>query len=263
MSTWVAGTGSVRGAHHEHSGAPNQDHARTRVDGTAAIVAVADGHGAPQYRRAERGSRLATQAALEVLAGVAAAAAEPGDPDLQRLPVALVDRWRQLVADDLERDPPAPAEAGRHQPHNLYGTTVLAAAQLADGLLLTQLGDGDILLGRCDQPGARRPIPAVEYGFPGATDSLVQDDAADRVRVALVATGDFDPEVVLLATDGLDAARPGREWHADVLAETCQRLGTVRTGELDAAMGEWCREPARSGGDDTTMAVLVRPHLLA
>lgn len=260
MSTWIAGTGSVRGAHHEHRGAPNEDHARARIGDSGVAVAVADGHGAPQYRRAERGSRLATRAALEVL-GDAAAASD--GPDREQLPAALVGRWRQLVADDLEHDPPDPAEVGRHPPRSLYGTTVLAAAQAPDGLLLAQLGDGDILLGRCDEPTIHRPIPAVEYAFPGATDSLVQDDATDHVRVALVPPDRFDPEVVLLATDGLDAARPGRDWHAGVMAETCQRLREVAADELDGAVGAWCRKPAQVGGDDTTMALLVRPHLLA
>lgn len=260
MATWAAATGSVRGAHHEHSGAPNEDHARTQTGDAATIVTVADGHGAPQYTRAERGSRLATRVAVEVLSEVPP---QPTTADLERLPRTLVERWRTLVDDDLAADPPAPGEAGRHGSSTLYGTTLLAGVDLAAGLLLAQLGDGDILLGRCDGPATRRPIPAVEYAFSSATDSLVQDDAADHVRLALVTADDFDPEVVLLATDGLDAARRGRDWHAGVMAETCQRLRGTATDELGAAVQEWCREPARAGGDDTTMALLVRPHLLA
>lgn len=262
MTTWVAATGSVRGAHHEHSGAPNEDHARTRTGQEPVIVTVADGHGAAQYTRAERGSRLATRAAVEVLAEVPS---RPTPADLERLPQTLVDCWRTLVADDLSDDPPSAGEVVRHRPQVLYGTTLLAAAQLEGGLLLVQLGDGDTVLGRCDspQPTTRRPIPAVEYAFTSATDSLVQDDAEDHVRVALVAADDFEPEVVLLATDGLDAARRGRGWHAEVMAETCQRLRATTPDALGDAVQEWCREPARAGGDDTTMALLVRPHVLA
>lgn len=262
MTTWVAATGSVRGAHHEHSGAPNEDHARTVTDGAVTIATVADGHGAPQYTRADRGSRLATRAAVEVLSEVPA---RPTDADLEGLPQTLVERWRTLVADDLADDPPTAGEIGRHDPQMLYGTTLLAGAQLEGGLLLVQLGDGDIVLGRCDdpEPATHRPIPPVQYAFPGATDSLVQDDADEDVRVALVTADDFDPEVVLLATDGLDAANRGRRWHAEVMAATCRRLGATAADELEATVQAWCREPARVGGDDTTMALLARPHLLA
>lgn len=259
MATLLTASGSVRGAHHEHSGAPNEDHARTRADGPT-IVTVADGHGAPHYTRADRGSRLATRVAVEVLAEVHP---QPATTDLEQLPGLLVDRWRTLVDDDIAADPPAPGEAGRHGPHTLYGTTLLAGVDLPAGLLLVQLGDGDIVLGRCDRQETRRPIPAVEYAFSSATDSLVQENAEEHVRVALVTPDDFDPEVVLLATDGLDAARRGRDWHADVMAETCQRLQATTAEELDAAVQEWCREPARAGGDDTTMALLVRPQLLS
>ena len=253
MQDWIAATASRRGAHHEHAGRPNEDHARADLDTPPGVVTVADGHGAPQYTRADRGSRLATRAAVEVL--------RSHHDDLAGLPQALVDRWRELVAADVDDDPPGRDELGRRAPHELYGTTLLAVADLPDRLLLVQLGDGDTVVARCDGE-VRRPIPAVDYAMPNATDSLVQDDAADVVRVAQVARDEFDPHLVLLATDGLDAARPGRSWHADVVGELCAELDGLAGDQLDGVVDAWCRDAADDGGDDSTIAVLVARDLL-
>lgn len=256
MQDWIAATASRRGAHHEHAGRPNEDHARADLDTTPAVVTVADGHGAPQYTRADRGSQLATQAAVEVL--------RSHHDDLDGLPKALVERWRELVAADVEEQPPPREEVGRGEPHELYGTTLLAAADLGDRLLLVQLGDGDTILARCggEHGEVRRPIPPVQYAFPNATDSLVQPDAADVVRLAQVDHDEFGADLLLLATDGLDAARPGRSWHTAAARELCDQVRGLAAGALDEVVDTWCADAAEAGGDDTTMALLASTRVL-
>lgn len=248
MTEWIAATATARGRHHEQAGQPNEDDAVATADGPVATAAVADGHGAGRYTRADRGARLATSAMATLLA-------DPPD-DLDELPRRLVRRWRDAVDDDVERDPPAGP-----RPHERYGTTALGARLDHDRLLLVQLGDGDILLADADGQ-AHHPVPAVEAPFPGATDSLVQQDAAARVR--LVELADTEPRLVLLASDGLQAAAGGGpRWWADVVDELVEDLGGRRPDDVPALLDERCRAGAATGGDDTTVAALVHPALLA
>ena len=101
----------------------------------------------------------------------------------------------------------------------------------------------------------RRPIPAVRVLLPGATDSFVQQDAADAVRLADGrARPEFAPDLVLLATDGLDASRAGRSWHGDVARELCGQLEDATLPPPKRSWPRWCDEAASAGGDDCTMA---------
>lgn len=248
MTDWTVATASARGRHHEQTGQPNEDDAVARTDGDVATAAVADGHGAAQYTRADRGARLATSAMSALLAS-------PPD-DLDDLPTRLVGRWRDAVDEDVERDPPAGGRA-----HERYGTTVLGARLDPDRLLLVQLGDGDILLADADGQ-AHHPVPSVAVPFPGTTDSLVQADAAARVR--LVELTDVEPRLVLLASDGLEAAAGGvPRWWADVVDTLLEDLRGRGPDEVPAVLDDRCRAGAAEGGDDTTVAAVVHPALLA
>lgn len=250
MTTWITATATVRGSLHDRAGHPNEDHARVSPDGS--VVAVADGHGAERYTRADRGAALATAAALDVL--------QPRPLDLDELPRALVDRWHELVAADVDADPPSTDELQGGPPHHLYGTTLLAAATTADGLVLVQLGDGDILLGHRGEDRAHVPIPPREYALANATDSMVQDDAADNVRTALVADR---PDFVVLASDGLEAASGRRGWRDAVVAELWQQLPGRDPGSLERLLDDRCRRSADTGGDDTTIGLFVSRDLVA
>lgn len=249
MTSWTTATASERGEMHERQGIPNEDHVRVSDDGT--VVSVADGHGAPSYTRAERGSRLATAAAVELL--------QPVPTDLTELPDRLVRRWRELVAEDVDADPPPVDELRGGEPHRLYGTTLLATAVSSWGLVLVQLGDGDILLGRQDRSGAEQPIPPTPYARSNATDSLVQDDAAERVRIAVV---EDLPAFVLLATDGLEASTTGDDWSDLVVTDLHEALAGRDPATLDRLLADRCRRAATEGGDDTTMALLAADALL-
>lgn len=246
---WIAATATARGRHHEATGLPNEDHARVSTEHDDVVLGtVADGHGAPTYTRAKRGSRLACDAALEVLS-------DP--PEQSQLAAVLVEAWRARVAEDVRDDPP-PRQETRGQPeHVLYGTTVLGARIEPDRALLAQLGDGDLLLWS-RQHGTTRPLPNPPTAFPNATDSLVQTDAIDNVRTTVVEP----PDLVLLATDGLEAARSGPEWAAATMQELHDELVDGGPDDLAQVLQRWAQDAAQSGGDDTTLAVLLRRDLL-
>lgn len=244
---WIAATATTRGRHHVAAGQPNEDHARATAD-SQVLATVADGHGAPTYTRANRGSRLATATALEVLT-------DP--PPIEELPSALVSGWRDRVAADVEDDAPPRSETRGQPPHVLYGTTLLAARVLDDRLLLAQLGDGDVLLWTADGAVAS-PLPNPETAFPNATDSLVQDDAVTNVRTTVTDV----PDIVLLATDGLEAARGGPGWEQATMQQLHDELLTAGPDDTARVLARWADDAAEAGGDDTTLAVLLRADLL-
>lgn len=117
---WDAVVASVKGAAHIRKGLPNED--ATACGGTSWVsaAAVADGHGDASCPRAEVGSRLAAQAAVNLLlewADAELVGAQPS-PDAERVQTLLardavpklVARWRYLVAADVAEFNLSPAE---------------------------------------------------------------------------------------------------------------------------------------------------------
>jgi len=117
-ATWRAVIGTARGAAHNARGAPNQDSAESlTIDHAGAIVvAVADGHGHDRHFRSAAGSKLAVRTACAVVEGLTADAGEqPWRPERSaalrdRLPGAIVARWRESVTLDIAAHPYTGAE---------------------------------------------------------------------------------------------------------------------------------------------------------
>ena len=255
--SWVAASGSCLGANHERRGEDSEDAHRAGHRSDVAAVVVADGHGSPRCARAASGAELVADVVFDALT------ARPPH-QLDGLAETVVAKWRRTVDADLDRNPMSEAEAdlsggaGRL----LYGTTVIGAAVDATTLRLIRIGDGDVLLGRRDRRGADQPLPS-DSENSAVTDSLSHDDAEARATVAEYDLGSSPIDVVLLATDGMDAAFADPSWHDETMADLLDRLPTIEAADLGAAASTWCRAPAHVGGDDTSIALLVRRELLA
>lgn len=257
MSRWVAVSSSQRGARHLLRSEPSEDRHASGVVDDVGVIVIADGHGSPRCTRAGTGAAIATRITYDELM-------ESSGP-ASGLPKKIVGLWRCAVDKDLATHPPTAAEEElAPTPHHLlYGTTVIGVRAAPDTLRIVQIGDGDVLLGRVGSPGARRPVPQLPDARPGETDSLCQTDAADRATVAEYDLVRTPVDVVLVATDGLDAAFEDPDWHDATIADLLQRLPSISAADLEEAVASWCRPPAEAGGDDTTIALLVRRELLA
>lgn len=256
-TTWRSATASSRGATHVEIGLANEDHARTADRDGVVVAAVADGHGAARFPRAARAARCATRAATDVLPALLADGAT--DAAVAAVPEALVTRWRELV--DADRLARPTLDDGDRAVRRHYGTTLLAAAAVGDRLVLAQLGDGDVLL--VDEDGVRSPVPAPEWRTVlRSTDTMVASDADARVRVVTVALDEGRPRVVLLASDGLEAAVSGSRWREDLGVAVLAELRDAGAAGLDDVVATWCERWAATGGDDATVALLVDPSLL-
>jgi hypothetical protein len=292
--TWAAVQASVRGASHARRDLPNQDATGASPPGTTVVAAVADGHGDPRCCRADRGSRLAVRAALDVLLGVPARlgdSARANDALLHDVVVPdLVAAWQRLVEQDAAADPltadevalttgspvgvpgldayewlylsaaPAgePGAAAETDPHAIlraYGTTFVGALACPGWLVLVQVGDGEIGV-VLDSGEPLAPLP--DDGHAGtATTSLALPDAASVARVATVPTGDAPAAVVWLCTDGFATAQADPAWRTLVAGQLLAQSATLGAEGLAERLPGWLEPAAMTGGDDTSMAVLV------
>jgi len=260
---------SVLGPAHIRLGLPNQDAIAwtpSSGGGDGLVVAVSDGHGAPEHFRSDAGSALAVAAALDkgkafLLTDLA------GEEALRALAAAIVATWHAGVEVDLARRPFSEAEllaleraAGpevraevQAEPVLAYGATLLVALVEGDAATLLQLGDGDIL--SITDEGADWAIPPDPRLFGGVTTSLCLPEAEEDFRFGEVLSGPGGG-YLLLATDGFRNAFADEESFLMVGPDVWR---CAAEGGLDAVaenLGPWLEEAASYSGDDVTAAVV-------
>ena len=263
--TWTTLADSRIGSVHVRDQLPLQDAVLTWNDHELghAVLAVADGHGHRLHFRSDTGAALAVVSAVEelrrVLPELSGADPETATDAVRRAGAALVATWTAKVEHHLAAHPYSPAEeelGAAADPLRAYGSTILAAAATPDLLVFLQIGDGDSVLVSTDGV-ARRPLPE-DPDLDGLhTTSLCQPRPLDALRVA-VAEADA-VALAFLCTDGFGRSRVDADGWWRQTGE--QLVGFVRSrglGWVREQLPEWLAEPAEIGGDDTTMALLIR-----
>lgn len=257
-AVWTTLSATRIGSVHLRDDLPLQDAVLTWQEGDQAVLAVADGHGHRAHFRSDTGAALAVVSAVEELrrrlpglteaADDAAAARLAHDAGL-----AIIDSWTSKVRHHIEANPYDEAPAEELFP---YGTTILATAVAGGHLVFLQVGDGDSVL--VDTDGrATKPLPVDPDSDGPYTSSLCQPDPARSLRVAAVDAA--RAELAFLCTDGFGNSRVDAEgwWRqtGEQLAEYGRSHGWTWVAEQ---LDDWLEEPARVGGDDTTLAILAR-----
>ena len=281
VAAWEVLFGAARGSMHVRTGAPLQDavawwpgprpgapddgaHAASRV-----VLAVSDGVGSRDCFRSDRGSQLAVAVACEVGAELLALAApsgggSPGDEVTRAFVAEVQARWAAAAHTDLAGSPIRCEELDGvstawddADPLLAYAATLLVAVATPDRLLLVQLGDGDVLAvgpdGRVDHP-----LPPDVESVAGTTSSLLQPDAAlvGRGRVLDLTAEPVD--VLLLATDGYGNAFADPGWPERVGRDVHDQLRDDGAAAVRGRLGSWVADAASVGGDDASLALLVR-----
>lgn len=282
MATWHALGCSVRGASHARDGLPNQDALLLEANGRGAqapaFAAVADGHGGARHFRSADGARLAVAAAREALFALAdsfarADAAERARLAAVELPMRVVTRWVELTQRHLAEHAIADAEWAtlaaaegddalatvRADPLLAYGATLIAALALPGCLVLTQLGDGDLVA--VDAQGVcSRPVPNDERLGGNITTSICRPGAEADFRSVVLDGSAATPALLLLSTDGY--ANSFRS-DADFLQVGADFLGLLRqhgAAAVEKQLGGILEHASTHGsGDDITLAMLVVP----
>jgi hypothetical protein len=273
--SWLALTASHRGAAHQMNGLPNQDAIAVRpIQPDGLVAAVADGHGHHRHFRSARGSELAVaiagQAAEELAArlGDFETAGQIEAEVLSTLVPAITGPWRAAVRDDLAEQPFTIAEeearAFGDDPLIAYGTTLLLAITWRNWLVLTQIGDGDIV---CIRPGgqALQPVPGDPSLDGRQTTSLCGPHADQEFRAAVVNTAITPLLGVLLATDGYGNAQMADPWPDAVSSDLAELIGDYQPEWLAEQLPLWASRCASTdgSGDDTSIALLMAPTAAA
>jgi hypothetical protein len=268
---WTTLSGTTIGSVHVRDRLPIQDAVLTWSDDAQrqAVVAVADGHGHRNHFRSDTGAALAVVSAVEELrrilpdlaAGTASGTAADARDRLQRAGAAIVATWTDKVRHHLAANPYAPAEdelGASADPLRAYGSTLLAAAVAGDVMVFLQIGDGDTVLVAADG-STSRPLPE-DPDLDGLhTSSLCQPRPLDALRVGVVDTVADRVALVFLCTDGFGRSRVDADgWWRQTGEQLLEFSRTRGVDWVREQLPEWLAEPALIGGDDTTMALLVR-----
>ena len=269
MSEMISLNKTVIGDSHLRHGIVCEDRSYScEGEGTALVIAVADGHGDETCFRSAEGAAFAVSIATELLMGFTAAQESELEPRLRELSGELVRRWREAVLKDAAERPFTEDElqkAGDHGEQlregtclaHAYGSTLIAALWLEEHLLLMQQGDG-----RCSvlfKDGAmEQPIPWDSACVANVTTSLCDEDADTAIRCAVLDTRGRPVAACWLSSDGVEDAYTDMEGTFSLLGELTCRLAEEGREPFLAYLDEFLPEFSRRGsGDDISLAVIA------
>ncbi len=264
---WRAVAASCTGAAHESAGTANQDAYATLTLGEVTAVAVADGHGDRAHFRSRHGARLAVDLAVSLMTDAVSqthgAQALRTALDHQVVP-QLLREWRRRVLDHAVNFPfsqdanEGSVGSGDDAVVRTYGTTLIAIVGTPSAVGFAQIGDGDAVAVFADG-GIARPLPDDPKLDGIHTTSLSQADAAASMRVTVLDLEARELRLALAVTDGFAAPQlDGVGWWRQVGEELGAHLLERGSDWICDKLPGWLEEPARTGGDDTTMGLLLR-----
>ena len=200
------------------------------ANGKYHIAIVADGHGSKACFRSEFGSKIATEVALECLQQFAETMLVSDESEkrfyvdvfsnprfrkitLRHLTDTIIAEWYNRVCDNYKNNPPTIEEIEECDTEcknvtdiaHIYGTTLIAALQLSECLILLHQGDG-----RCEvffhNGTIEQPIPWDLRCEDTTTTSLCDVDVADSFRTCVINLKEKPVMACYLGSDGVEDA---------------------------------------------------------
>lgn len=263
---WRAFAATQTGSSHRISDLPNQDASFVGVEDGLALAGVADGHGHRTHFRSREGAWAAVHTVAELLAPAKGLDSEALDDLLSgSVRSSLVPQWRARVLAHAAEHPCTSDELSRlggDSPDQLvlaYGTTLVAAVSTGPALGLVQLGDGDAVVAFADGEVVK-PLPEDPLLDGHRTTSLCQPEATSSLRTAVLDLTRRRIELCFVATDGFGSPRlDTKTWWVQVAEELTAHVASHGSEWVESKLPDWLVEPAETGGDDTTVAILVAP----
>ena len=204
---------SCIGYSHLKSKKPCQDYSASYKDNERMIVTCCDGHGGAQYIRSKVGSKLASDAVINVFKSIDAQLLrnESKGEVYEKIKLLVLCEYNTLVEKDIKKRPIRSREFKglkdkaidtlRYNPMSAYGTTLSGAMLYKDKYIVVSIGDSEALgihdghlvklFDNSDDPAGN------------ITYSMCQEDAYQYLRVVIIDKRELDG--VLLCTDGLSS----------------------------------------------------------
>ncbi len=268
---WAFGC-SRTGASHLKTSKPCEDAFAIYSGASAALpciaLAIADGHGDPRHDQSGTGASLAVQAAVDELTGFHRMHVHTVPPHVLRsefkadFPRRVTRRWRDFVqADARQREIPlSPSTGTVSDDYVRYGTTLISALIVADTILVSQIGDGDVVIVRPDGT-IECPIPSETRLVGKETHSLSSRDAHLLWRTATLDRGDGG--VLIAATDGVSDSFDSSEGEEFLkfIKSLVDRVKEFGIESVASSMAGWLdRYSELASGDDMTIVfVSINP----
>ncbi len=256
---WQVLGASVRGKSHAHRGEYRDDAIAALSRDGLLVLAVADGAGSSALSRI--GAAVTAQLAVDNTHRRYMAGASDASP-VSRLGTAMAHAVHDAAMRLHEL-----ATAGEVSPSSLR-TTVLLVAILDDLMLVSQVGDGAVLVQRTDGSVAR--VGAMrETGWAGEVTCFVPDACAMTQAAALRQVRASDVALIALMTDGVDDPFHPLEQTGAALVEqwrhgTATPIGTARQPVAPSVLGEasallqWLGFEQRGEVDDRSLLLAWR-----
>ncbi|MBQ5754084.1 MAG: protein phosphatase 2C domain-containing protein, partial [Oscillospiraceae bacterium] len=224
MLNYQAFSAFVQGGSHKDKDKPCEDWAAHYNDpqGRFCLAVICDGHSDSSCFRSERGSRLGCRAVTEEMTAWFEKAVEIGDgfwyaPDenIRRLKIRIVQKWYDLLKEDLaqepftqeELEPLAPAQRESYtsgeKAVKAYGTTLIAVGICERFWLGLHAGDGKCVALE-GGPVYSRPVPEDPFCLMNHSTSLCNSDILTRPEALRHYLSRQLPAAATVASDGID-----------------------------------------------------------
>lgn len=284
MNNYSSFSHTFAGAFHIENGIICQDYSMSCDCLKYSFVAVADGHGSPQYIRTDRGARLAVECArecVEEFMDLLDGAEMLLDVEKKRrrlfsmLWKNVVSLWYDRVANDYINTPftekeleKIPEELSDYRQYYkdgnflvAYGTTLeffVVSKEFAFGV---QIGDGKCVI-VADDGSAYSPIPDDPVCNGNVTSSMCQDDANNSARFCYFEKNAIPP-AVFIGTDGVDKSCWNDEQLYDLYRELAIRFAEKGFSETNEYLKSFLPEISANGlGDDISCAGIINMFTL-
>ena len=204
---------SCVGYSHLKNGKPCQDFSASYQDNERVIITCCDGHGGVQYVRSQIGSKLASEAVMNVFKGIDYHFfyGTLKDNLAEKIKLLILCEYNKLIERETASNPIRKREFEglseeqidtlRFNPAKAYGTTLSGAMVYRGKLIVVSIGDTEALGVRKGEmvklfDNSNDPVANVTY-------SMSQEDAYKYLRVTVLEMKSLDG--VILCTDGLSS----------------------------------------------------------
>ena len=281
---------TVRGSLHILRNIPCEDCSASYSDesGRYHIAVVADGHGDPACMRSAYGAQAVVKVAADCLRTFAETSLAENSSEtldclstprnirqtLQQLTNTIISQWYQNIYLHLEETPLTEDEltcadryaeeyrAGKRLAH-VYGTTLIAALQLPDYLILVQQGDGRCVIFYADGE-VGQPIPWDERCFENITTSMCDEDVAASIRHCVISLKEHPVIACYLGSDGVEDSYRDMEGTHNFYRKLSGELVHRNVSDFEQYLGEMLPVFSQEGsGDDVSVAGIVDTEVIA